>query len=232
MYWLYLLSTIVLAAVIAVGLYLHQSGNVTLPLTTSQPTLLIVGPTNSGKTSLFQRLVHGKKDSATYTSQRVNIGNLVLENGKRIKVIDSPGHPKLFSNFKSHVPTSIAFVLDSSTIAKNADVVTRSFLEVLTFGRKLNIKEIVIFANKSDFFTSLSTEKITDLIETEVEQIRKQKDGVRMDSIEEKIVDDDEDWLQDLSGPFKLKDECNIYGGSVLKDDVQPWQEWVESVFS
>ncbi|CCG82919.1 Signal recognition particle receptor subunit beta [Taphrina deformans PYCC 5710] len=230
MQWLVLVSTLVLATILAVAFFIYQNGAVNIPLAPAQPTLLLVGPSNSGKTSLFQKLVHDKRNTLTCTTQLANTGYYSLESGKKVKIVDVPGHPKLFNSFKSFTPTSIAFVIDSSTIAKNADVVTRLLIDVISHARKASITELSILANKSDFFTSLSTEKITELLEAEIEQIRQQKSGIRMDSIEDK--DEEDEWLQDLSGPLKLADECLMFSGSVLKDDVSPWEEWVESTFS
>lgn len=229
---LIILSTLVLATVIAVAIYFFQSGQVPNPLVSAQPTLLLVGPQNSGKTCLFRHVVHGSKHAPTYTSQRPNIGQLVLDTGKQIRIVDVPGHPKLFGAYRSYAPTSICFTIDASTIKKNADSVARSLVEILTYARQHNVQEICIFANKSDFFTALSTEQISELLDTEIEQIRMQTDGVQMDSIEEKVLDEDDGWLQDISGPFKITNECAILSGSVLKDDVAQWKEWASSAFS
>lgn len=232
MQWLILLSTVLLASALAVAFYLYRFGAATLPLKPSQPTLLLVGPSSAGKTCLFQKLVHDKRNTPTYTSQRPNAAQMGLESGKRIRVVDVPGHSKLFGQFKTFPATSIAFVLDSSTISKNVDHVARNLLEVLTFARTKNVAEVAIFANKSDFFTSISTDRISELIETEVEQIRRQKDGVQMDSIEERSEDEEDEWLQDIAGSFILRDHCSMYSGSVLKDDINAWQDWIEASFA
>lgn len=235
MNWLILISTVLLAALISAAVYFHQAGAVSLPLgvalRANQPTLLLVGPSNSGKTSLFQSLLYNKKDTLTYTSQKANHGQLVLEGGKKIKVVDVPGHPKLFGLFREYRPTSIAFVLDASTLSKNVNSVAHSLLAVLTFARQQEVNEVTILANKADFFTALSDEQITELIEAEIQQIRVQKDGVQMDSIEER-TDDDSDWLHDLTGDFRLKDECTLFRGSVLYGEINLWRSWIVSTFA
>lgn len=232
--WLILLSiisTIVLAVAISAALYFQQTGLVSLPLKPSQPVLLLVGPSNAGKTSLFQSLLYDKKDTKTYTSQKVNSGQLELDEGPSIRVVDVPGHPKLFATFTNYRPTAIAFVLDASTLSKNISDVAHSLVEVLTFARQQNVKEVAIFANKSDFFTALSKEKITQLFEAEIQQIREQKEGVQMDSIEE-TTNDDNDWLQNLVGQFRLADECALLSGSVLKGDIKDCKDWVVTAFA
>lgn len=232
MKWLLLLSTALLGlSLLAVFYFFNGAGK--LPLAPAQPTLLLCGPAGSGKTCLFQRVVHDKRNSLTYMSQEQNVGTATLENGRKIKVVDSPGHPKLFESIKTVAPTAITFVIDASTLSKNTDSVARTLLEVLTFARKNNVNNVSVLANKSDFFTAVTEEKLVELLETEFEQIRSQKDGVRMDSIEERTVEQEEmdDWLHDLPGPFSLKDECTVFTGSLRKDDIMAWLDWVESCF-
>lgn len=226
-----LLSSVLLAILIAAAIYLLQSGQVPNPLVSTQPLLLLVGPQSSGKTCLFKHIVHDAKHVPTYTSQRPNTGQIVLDSGKQVQVVDVPGHPKLFSAYKSYVPTSISFVIDASTIKKNADSVARTLIEILTYARQRGVQEVCIFANKSDFFTASSIEQIAEILDMEINQIKKQKDGVQMDSIEEKTMDDDDGWLQDIHGDFHVKDECTILSGSVLKEDVSQWKDWMSSAF-
>ena len=220
-----------LASVVPLPSLFRSLQAVGIPIKPQQPTLLLVGPTRSGKTSLFQRVLHGASNDVTYTSQKANKGQLLLDNGRKIQVVDTPGHPKLFQEFRDHVPTNIAFVLDSSTLSKDVAAVARNLLEVLTFARSCKAKEVCILANKSDFFTALPVETVTTLLETEIEQIRQRKDGVQMDSIEEK-QETDQDWLYDLPGHFRLADECEVIAGTVLKDDLGKWQDWLLSAFA
>lgn len=230
MNWLIIFSTLLLAILISAAIYFQQNGAVSIPLKPAQPTLLLVGPSSSGKTCLFQRLLFDRNFSISYTSQRTNSGRFQLDNGKTIKIMDVPGHPKLFGDFKTYRPTSIVFVLDSSTLSKNASSVVQNLLEVLNFARKQNIKEVGLFANKEDLFTALSPEKVKELIESEVEQVRKQKEGVSMESIEEKSEENDE-WLQDITGAFDLSNECTLLHGSVLKGSVESLKSWISSIY-
>lgn len=226
------LSTLLLAAVIAFTFYSYASGSITLPLAPNKPTILLVGPSLSGKTCLFQRIVHNKADSTTYISQRANVGDYVLEDGQHVKIIDSPGHPKLFTNFKSYSPTAIAFVLDASTLAKTAANVSRNLIDVLTFARTNKIDKVIVIGTKSDFFTALSVNRIISTLESEVNQIRTTKSGTRLDSISERENDVDE-WLYDLQTDFTFKDEeIKVVTGSVVKDDTSKWTAIFEELLS
>lgn len=226
-----LLSTAVLALLIVAAFSFYHAGAISIPLAPAQPSVLLVGPSIAGKTALFRSIVHQKTEGATYVSQRANIGQYTLAGGKKIKVVDVPGHPKLFGGFKSYRPQAIVFMLDSSSLSKSIASVTRCLVEILTFARTQNVQEVVVIGNKSDYFTALSSQKIVDLLEAEVEQIRASKHGLKMDSIEENL-EESEEWLQDISGKFTLEAEgVKVLTGSVHKGDIASWTDWLEAAF-
>jgi|ERR1700722_337565 len=57
----------------------------------------------------------------TITSLQTNLSVVGLPNGKTIRIIDVPGHPRVRDQFGEHlsVAKAVAFVVDSSTVSRN-----------------------------------------------------------------------------------------------------------------
>ncbi|KAJ3254308.1 hypothetical protein HK103_007278 [Boothiomyces macroporosus] len=127
-------------------------------------TILLMGPSNSGKTTFFLQLQN--KQSETVTSLQENIFTL---KGKRI--VDLPGHEKLFFKYHSYIKETktIFYFIDSSTLLSN-----KKSIEMLYEILGLNI-QLVIVCNKSDLLLALKKDKIKKIIEQEIEKIRKTK---------------------------------------------------------
>ncbi|KAJ3324102.1 hypothetical protein HDV06_000643 [Boothiomyces sp. JEL0866] len=127
-------------------------------------TILLLGPSASGKTTFFLQLQD--KQFETVTSLKENIYQI---KGKRI--IDLPGHEKLFFKYHSYIKETktIFYFIDSSTLLSN-----KKSIEMLYEILALNI-DLVIVCNKSDLLLSLKQDKIKKLIEQEIEKIRKTK---------------------------------------------------------
>lgn len=83
-------------------------------------TIMIAGICESGKTSMFARLVH-KKSVATYTSARDNFGDYKPAGKSSLVLVDVPGHERLRQKYIDHYKSSvrgIIYVVDSSNIQK------------------------------------------------------------------------------------------------------------------
>ena len=59
--------------------------------------MLIAGPCDVGKTVLFSRLVNGLAGKAvdTFTSMQENLGHFNLSSGRKVTVVDMPGHDRI-----------------------------------------------------------------------------------------------------------------------------------------
>ena len=62
---------------------------------TGRSAVLIAGPCDVGKTVLFTRLVNGPASKDTFTSMQENLGHFGLPSGKRVTVVDMPGHDRI-----------------------------------------------------------------------------------------------------------------------------------------
>ena len=64
---------------------------------TSRSAVLIAGPCDVGKTVLFSRLVNGLAGKAvdTFTSMQENLGHFNLSSGRKVTVVDMPGHDRI-----------------------------------------------------------------------------------------------------------------------------------------
>lgn len=225
MYWL-VLSTVLLAILLTGVFYRLQTQQaILIPLKAQPPAILITGPSAAGKTALFSKLAY--KHSAlkpTYTSRSINSASYTTTANKTVRLVDVPGHPKLQGLLTSAAETGkiskIIFVLDASTLTKGAPAVARLLLDTLTFSQQqsISVDKVVIFANKSDFFTAVDENGVTQALEREVEETRRALGGeVRMEAMEEK-GEQVLDWLADYDERFTLANESiQVICGSVLK---------------
>lgn len=121
-------------------------------------SLLLVGPSNAGKTAMFLRLRDGdgSRNRETVTSMRPNEGDVTMRFGgveKNIHVIDLPGHPRLESYFFKEVPRAkgIVMVVDCMDFNSSKEEVARHMYRLLTSpvvrGRGV---PILVACNKSD----------------------------------------------------------------------------------
>ena len=215
-----ILSTITVATLIAIAFYALQKGAITVPLAPQQSTLLITGPSQSGKTALFQSLLYNNLDTPTHTSQRPNTGTLILDSGKKVKVVDVPGHPRLSTYDRP--ATAVIFTCDASTIQKSSNAVAQTLLRTLSTHKRA---EVIIFGNKSDFFTALSVDKLTGLIDAEINKIKASRSG-RLDTMTE---EDPDEWLDDIE-VFRIADHARIVTGSVTKNKIADLKTWIEEI--
>jgi signal recognition particle receptor subunit beta len=105
-------------------------------------------------------------------------------------LIDCPGHLRLVHLFQEslkthHSPRGVILLLDSATLTKNVSAVANYVYSTLTtLPRPVHV---LMVANKSDLFTALPVAKIRELIETEINNIKKSTDNSTIDDDEERI---------------------------------------------
>ena len=151
------------------------SGSGSLPRT----TLVLCGPSASGKTTLFQALVEPERPrKPTHTSMKVNAAWAVVPAGakamRRFEVVDCPGHLRLFDltldAFRS--AKVICIVVDGVRVQDEhggAASLASMLMTVLTAKETLGAR-IVVACNKRDEISSFSSRALQKLTEKELKQ--------------------------------------------------------------
>ncbi|KZO97870.1 P-loop containing nucleoside triphosphate hydrolase protein [Calocera viscosa TUFC12733] len=120
-------------------------------------SVLLVGPSDSGKTALFTNVVY-QQHLASHTSLQANIG-LFQQDSKLIRVIDIPGHPRLRNRFKEHLATvdGVVFTVDANTVARNGAIVAEHLHLVLSAVQPLSRPpRLFLLATKADLVQQAS----------------------------------------------------------------------------
>lgn len=140
--------------------------------------VLLVGPTNSGKTVLFGKLVTGKT-LETFVSMKENQGVLKIvsqKSNRNVRVVDIPGHESIrlkFIDLFKHSAGALAFTLDASTFQKDLKDTAELLYLLLTDDTILSYKlPILIVCNKQDLISAKSSTLIKMALEKELTQLR------------------------------------------------------------
>ncbi|KAF8843588.1 hypothetical protein BDN67DRAFT_1008776 [Paxillus ammoniavirescens] len=160
--------------------------------------LLLLGPPDSGKTAIMSNLAYDQT-LPSHTSLQTNSAQVVLSPTKTLRVIDVPGHPRIRDQFREHLgdAKAIAFVVDSSTISRNASVVAEHLHHVLHAITSLpptqSTPALLILAHKMDLLklgassnsaTEVAISRVCTILERELEKRRvSQSGGVGVESL-------------------------------------------------
>ncbi|AMD22735.1 HHL035Wp [Eremothecium sinecaudum] len=215
--------------------------------TNKEPTIVIAGSSNSGKTSLFNLLVSNEAHS-TLMSQVPNIkSNFKLPFGSqstKFTLMDFPGHTKLrhmlYQALKES--TNIKFIIlmvDSTSDPKNITDTAEILYEILKITERNPLGvDILIACNKSESFTSRLPVKFRIALEQEIDTIIKTKKKNLSSlnhnlsaGVEEEEEDDDDILPIHASNGFSfnlLEGSVDAIEGSVLKNDIGKWGNWIE----
>lgn len=207
----------------------------------NHPTIVLCGPSGAGKTALFNKFTLDEPKT-TVTSLEANMANNVtLDNSKKFTLVDYPGHTKLHYKLMSALPTytdlkGIIFVVDSTVDPKNLTDTAQYLYEILSITEKFsNGIEILLACNKNELFTARPPKKIKDALENEIDKIiKRQKRG--LGSVSNGDAEDEDNVSPLLSATFGsngfnfngLEGEVSILEGSVLKNKVGKWEEWID----
>lgn len=142
--------------------------------------VLIVGPCDAGKTTLFLQLRDRSTGKGTVASMHPNEADVKLPYDKAsarpIHVVDIPGHPRLRHVFDVHAPSArgVVFLVDSVDFMPKKAEVAEQLYDVLTHpviaGRRL---PVLLACNKADAGAKAHT---VDFIRKRLE---KEIDGMR-----------------------------------------------------
>ncbi|GAV53178.1 hypothetical protein ZYGR_0AI04610 [Zygosaccharomyces rouxii] len=215
--------------------------------TNRQPTFIIAGPSESGKTSLFTLL--------TSDSVRPSVTSLEPNTAPDFKIpiatktfsgrlIEFPGHLKLRNKLFETLQNSsnikgLIFVVDATVDPKELTSTAEFLFEILQVTERFpNGVDILIACNKSESFTARPPLKIRSALEKEIEKIiiRRQKS---LETVNGGEKTDEDGNLQEEPQVFNLgsKDgfkfeslEGNIDSveGSVMKRNIDKWECWMD----
>ncbi|KAJ3930058.1 MAG: signal recognition particle receptor beta subunit-domain-containing protein [Lentinula lateritia] len=154
--------------------------------------VVLIGPSNSGKTAIFSSLVYGHA-VPTITSMQANSSFLDLP-GKRdpIQIVDVPGHPRLRDQFKDFLSSAkaLAFVVDANTASRNTAVVAEHLHTVLdaimAIPPSQPLPTLLILAHKCDLIktsslsadtSALAVTRVQTILERELERRKLSQSG-------------------------------------------------------
>lgn len=165
---------------VLVELWLQRSGR--KGSGSKRKTVLLVGPCNSGKTTLFHMLRDGTVHLGTVASMQENdeLCRLRDEAGQplgTVRLIDVPGHPRLRFKVEQFLREAAAVVLlvDAADITPHKTEAAEELFEVLTHAAVVRRRTpILIACNKMDLETQAhSVDFIRRTLERQLDTMRK-----------------------------------------------------------
>lgn len=139
---------------------------------TARTDILLVGPSDSGKTYLFSQLLFSD-DKETFTSIAANTGIYNGEQGQ-IKFVEIPGNERLRSFFLDqykYLAKGVIFVVDSVTLQRDVRDVA-DYLYTILADNALSATPILILCNKQDNTMAKGSAVVQNLLEKELNLIR------------------------------------------------------------
>ncbi|KAG5438995.1 hypothetical protein PCANB_002325 [Pneumocystis canis] len=159
--------------------------------------IAILGVQGVGKTSFFTKLCYNDKQKS-YTSIQLNESIFCSSSGKKVILIDFPGHSKFYYLFnETKYIQSVIFMVDTLVITKNAFYVAQQLYSLLKEMRIKKIKNLLIAINKDDLFTTLPISKVSLILEEKLSEVilSYSKSIFEMDEKNE-----DYEWLINMEG--------------------------------
>ncbi|KAK0459810.1 P-loop containing nucleoside triphosphate hydrolase protein [Desarmillaria tabescens] len=151
--------------------------------------VLLVGPSDAGKTAIFSKIMYDQS-LPSHTSLQANTSSVDWPPFKKpVVIVDIPGHPKMRDQFKEHMKETIvvAFVVDASTVSRNAAAVAEHLHIIMDAIVKLpstqKTPSLVIVAHKTDLLknvagsanassNALAINRVRTVLERELEKRR------------------------------------------------------------
>eukprot|EP00873_Tetraselmis_striata_P008116 jgi/Tetstr1/428380/TSEL_018414.t1 len=187
-------------------------------------TVLLVGPSGAGKTSLFTQLREGSVLNGTVTSMEENVVTCSLhtEKGmdtKPMRLVDLPGHPRLRRRLDGFVAgvKGVVFMVDSADFMPHIRDCAEYMYEVLSHPALARARVPLLLAcNKSDLGAKAHTiEFVRKKLEKEIDSLQGTR-GALEGGVAHAIP------LADPSAPFTFancKAKVSVTGVSALSGD-------------
>ncbi|KAK0240056.1 P-loop containing nucleoside triphosphate hydrolase protein [Armillaria nabsnona] len=156
--------------------------------------VLLVGPSDAGKTAIFAKLVYDQA-LPSHTSLQANTSSVDQPPfNKPVVIVDIPGHPKMRDQFKDHMKEAIvvAFVVDTSTVSRNGAAVAEHLHiimdSIVNLSPTQKTPSLVIVAHKTDLLKNmagsanassdaLAINRVKTVLERELEKRRDAQSG-------------------------------------------------------
>lgn len=209
-----------------------------------QPTFVIAGPSDSGKTSLFTLLTTGSL-RPTVTSIEPNVAQdyymPIATKSFTGRLMEFPGHIKLRNKLFETLNSSgnlkgLIYVVDATVDPKQLTETAEFLFEIMQVTERFpNGVDILIACNKSESFTARPPSKIKAALEKEIENIisRRQKslDVVQGEKTEDSVDNQPEGLRFAGTHGFKfetIEGNVDALEGSVLKKNIEKWECWID----
>jgi len=167
-------------------------------------TIVLAGPVNSGKSSLFFQLRDGSQHNGLVASIEPNSGSCNLSSGKKASVVDIPGHHSFRHRLQESLKTAagVVFVVDAVEISPKRVEAAEMLYEILTdpaFSKQR--VPLLIACNKADLEEEAhSVEFIRKTLEKQLDALRNSKSaGIGKDAATQITA------LGPVDKPFSLK---------------------------
>lgn len=224
------------------------------------PTILLLGPSFSGKTSLLSEWQASEEDEegsekagvkpvTTVTSVEPNVRKSAHFEG--FQIVDCPGNERLQMYVKKHLHLNnvkaIVYLIDASSGQAKIKESALVLAKILAYAEKNSIP-VLIATNKHDLFNTVSVQSIRKTLESEIEIVKQTGDHDMLSSVSANENSDFNDAIDEedsASGiamylgiegkPFAFSDleiETDILDGSVKTKKLAKWDSWLESVLN
>ena len=133
----------------------------------------LIGCSGSGKTAILHQISSGTVP-ATVPSMVPAYHTVKIPGGKRVQVVDVPGHERLRVSLLQHVKSArgVVLVVDPSGI-KAIKAAAGLLFELLKSDELGAATPLLVFSNKSDLKEAKSSDRVKGLFQKEVESMRK-----------------------------------------------------------
>ncbi|GMH44223.1 hypothetical protein BSKO_12157 [Bryopsis sp. KO-2023] len=142
-------------------------------------SVLIMGPVNAGKTTLFLELKEGGHRNGTVTSMEQNEDTFVPNREgikKPVHFVDLPGHPRLINKFENYMggTVGVIFVLDAADFLDNGRAIAEQLWTVISHPQFSSRRvPLLIACNKYDLGTRAHTDGfIEKRLQREIDEVR------------------------------------------------------------
>jgi signal recognition particle receptor subunit beta len=194
-----MLGTVVAAIVVAAGFFALNSGGSETNAARGS-AVLVVGASNSGKTTFFLTLKDGKVCNATTTSMQENEAKFVFakyddddEDAKPLHVIDYPGDLSLSSRLPDFYRAAkvIVFMVDANDKKSIEREAAETMYRMLTHPSIADQSPpLIVACNKSDLILAAKPPVLKKVFETELEKLKKTQ-GAAEDAMNDDIDNND-----------------------------------------